>query len=222
MSHSCCSPDTRDAARRRTLWAVLGINAVMFVVELSAGLYAGSVALQADSLDMLGDTLVYGFSLAVVTGTGLARARAAQLKGAVMLLFAVLVLGQIVYKVMGGGLPDATVITVTGVAALLANALCVVLLFRHRSDDVNMRSTWICSRNDIVANVSVIAAAAGVAAFSSLWPDVVVSAGIVALFLWSAVHVLRDAGAEAATHRRTSHLCHNRLCPKNACHCPAT
>jgi Co/Zn/Cd efflux system component len=194
MGHACCSiSEVQTQRRRRVLWVVLGINAVMFLVELTAGLVAGSVALQADSLDMLGDTLVYGFSLAVVAGSLRSRARTAQLKGAIMLLFGLAVLGQMVLEILGGIPPNAVIVSGTGALALVANLVCLALLTRHRTDDINMRSTWICSRNDIVANIGVLVSAVGVVTFASIWPDVIVSLGIVTLFLWSSVDVLRES-----------------------------
>jgi len=224
MAQSCCSPSEAETGRRRrVLWLVLIINATMFVVELAAGLLAGSVALQADSLDMLGDALVYGFSLAVVAGSLQSRARTAQLKGVIMLLFGLGVLVQVVMKILWGLPPHALIVTGTGAAALIANLACVGLLFRHRTDDINMRSTWVCSRNDIVANLGVLGSAAAVAAFASIWPDVLVSLGIVALFLWSAVDVLREAARQVCLSEPTNvvELCRNGICPANACHCVA-
>jgi Co/Zn/Cd efflux system component len=225
MTH-CCPPSDdllKTAQRRRVLWLVLAINATMFLVELGAGLLAGSVALQADSLDMLGDTLVYGFSLAVVGRSLLWRARAAQLKGAIMLLFGLAVLGQVALKVLRGVPPDPTIVSGTGALALAANAACLGLLFRHRADDINMHSTWVCSRNDILANAGVILSGAGIAIFGSIWPDVVVSLAIVALFLRSARNVLAAARLEITPSRRTpaTALCPNGICPAAACHCPA-
>lgn len=196
MGDACCSPgEIHSARRRRVLWAVLIINAVMFVVELTAGLLAESVALQADSLDMLGDTLVYGFSLMVVAGSMQARVRAAQLKGVIMLGFGLAVFVQVVLKVLYGVAPQPLIVSWTAAAALAANLVCLGLLVRHRSDDINMRSTWICSRNDIFANSGVLLSAAAVAVTASIWPDVVVSLAIVVLFLWSAAGVLREAAA---------------------------
>ena len=217
MDH-CCPPSEellRDAQRRRVLWAVLAINATMFLVELGAGLLAGSVALQADSLDMLGDTLVYGFSLFVVGRSVRWRARAAQLKGAIMLLFGLAVLGQVVLKVLYGVPPSPAIVSGTGALALLANLSCLGLLYRFRSDDINMHSTWVCSRNDIFANTGVIVSAGGVALFGSIWPDVLVSLAIVALFLRSASNVLVAAAAET----RAAALCPNGICPAAACQC---
>lgn len=225
MEQCCPAPDDRlgNASRRRVLWLVLAINATMFVVELGFGLLAGSVALQADSLDMLGDALVYGVSLAVVGRSVRWRARAAQLKGAVMLAFGLAVSGQVVLKLLYGLPPHAGIVSATGALALMANLACLGLLYRHRADDVNMHSTWICSRNDILANAGVIVSAGGVALFASMWPDVVVSIAIVALFLRSAVTVLTAATAAVATGERRNEepLCRNGLCPATACRCPA-
>jgi Co/Zn/Cd efflux system component len=222
MGQACCSVSAvHTRQRRRVLWLVLGINAAMFAVELLAGILAGSVALQADSLDMLGDALVYGFSLAVVAGPLHSRARAAQLKGAIMLLFGLGVFAQVVIKILGGAPPDTQLVSGTAVLALAANLVCLIVLFRHRADDINMRSTWVCSRNDIAANLGVLASAAGGAVFASIWPDVAVSLGIVALFLWSAVNVLRESQQQLRTAfgPATTGLCHNGLCPAGACRC---
>lgn len=216
--------DLRHAARRRVLWIVLAINAAMFVVELGAGLLAGSVALQADSLDMLGDALVYGVSLAVVGGPGHRLARAAQLKGVVMLAFGLAVVAQVVFKVLKGVPPDPTIVSATGALALGANVVCLVLLSRRREDDINMHSTWVCSRNDIVANLGVMVSAAGVAVFGSIWPDVVVSLAIVALFLRSASGVLAAATAQLHAPRapEAGLRCAAGCCPADACRCAAT
>ncbi len=205
------------------LWLVLAINGMMFLVELGAGLLARSVALQADSLDMLGDALVYGVSLAVVGRSAQWRGRAAQLKGAVMLAFGVAVLGQVVLKVLRGVPPDATIVTSTGALALVANLACLGLLYRHRSDDINMHSTWVCSRNDILANAGVILSAGGVAVFGSIWPDVLVSLAIVALFLRSATKVLAAAAGDLRASQEIPPvaLCRNGICPATACHCAA-
>lgn len=195
---SCCSSDAvENAERRRVLWIVLAINASMFVAELVAGYLAGSVALQADSLDMLGDTLVYGFSLAVVSRGPVWKGRAAILKAGIMFGFAGVVLAQVVWKLVARTVPDAEIVGAMGLVALLANLVCLALLYRHRGDDINMRSTWICSRNDIVANVSVMLSAVAVALTASILPDVIVSLGIVALFVRSASGVVAEARAES-------------------------
>jgi cation diffusion facilitator family transporter len=198
---NCCQGKAGEleqlkAGQSRTLWIVLIINAAMFVIELTAGLFAGSVALQADSLDMLGDALVYGFSLYVIAKSIRWRAASAILKGAVMAVFGLGVLGQTTYKLMYGGVPEAQLIGVFGAIALVANLFCLYLLTRHRKDDVNMRSTWLCSRNDIIANVSVLIAAVLVAVSGTLWPDIIVGLIITALFLKTAFTVLSEARSE--------------------------
>jgi len=195
---ACCESkaDELSALRgkhRNVLVIVLVINAVLFVVEAGAGLLANSTALLADSLDMLGDSLVYGFSLYVLWRSSVWKAKAALLKGAIMAVFGVGVLLEVIYKTMSGIVPSAEAMGIIGTLVLLGNGICFLLLFRHRSDDLNMRSTWLCSRNDIIANLSVLVAAIGVKAFSSSWPDILVGVAIAALFLKSAVTVLRES-----------------------------
>ena len=184
---------------RNVLTVVLIINAVLFVVEVIAGLLAHSTALLADSLDMLGDSLVYGFSLYVLWRSAEWKAIAALVKGVVMALFGVGVLAEAVTKMLAGSVPSAATMGIIGLLVLIGNAFCFFLLYRHRSDDINMRSTWLCSRNDIIANVSVLAAAAGVAATGSLWPDLFVGCAIALLFLQTAWTVLNESVREYRT-----------------------
>ena len=198
---ACCEQKAEEiktlhGEHRKVLIVVLVINAVLFVVEAGAGLLAHSTALLADSLDMLGDSLVYGFSLYVLWRTAEWRATAAVLKGIVMATFGVGVLAEAVYKVTAAVVPVAETMGIIGLLVLLGNVLCFLLLFRHRSDDLNMRSTWLCSRNDIIANLSVLLAAAGVRIFDSGWPDILVGAAIAGLFLRSASTVLQESFAE--------------------------
>jgi len=197
----CCQDKASEleqlrAGQSRTLWIVLIINAAMFVVELTTGYFAGSVALQADSLDMLGDALVYGFSLYVIAKSIRWRAASAILKGGVMSAFGLGVLGQTVYKLIYDGVPEAQLIGTVGALALAANLVCLYLLTRHRADDVNMRSTWLCSRNDIIANVGVLIAAALVAVSGTMWPDIIVALIITTLFLKTAFTIVSEARAE--------------------------
>ena len=208
-----CEVEALQKEQSRILWAVLGINGGMFALELTLGFLAGSVALLADSLDMLGDTLVYGFSLFVIAKSVRWRARAALLKGGIMAGFGLLVLGQAVYRLAVPSVPESLLMGGVGLLALCANATCLYLLTRHRNDDINMRSTWLCSRNDIVANTGVIIAAALVFVTHTPWPDLIVSFVIMAVFLQSAVHVLRQAWTEL---RRT---CQAGTCPVAACTC---
>ena len=200
MSSCCndkaCELDALRGKQTATLKAVLVINAVMFGVELTAGLAAGSVSLLADSLDMLGDALVYGVSIYAVTRGARERALSALLKGSVMALFGLLVVTQAVYRSFYPQPPELHLMGAIGSLALVANVVCLALLWRHRADDINMSSVWLCSRNDIVANVSVLLAAAAVWWLDSPWPDVVVGTGLAVLFLNSAVYVLREARSE--------------------------
>ena len=198
---SCCSDKIGaiDALRRRqrtTLRLVLVMNAAMFLVEFIAGVLAGSVALLADSLDMLGDALVYVFSLYVVSRDEIWKARAAVAKAFVMGLFGLFVLGQVVYKLVWPQLPASEAMVAVGALALAVNAVCFALLWSHRGEDINMRSVWICSRNDLIANVSVLVAGFAVWVSASHWPDIVVGMLICAVFLRSAYSVYRDARAE--------------------------
>ena len=215
MGGCCSGPDCSalDASRRRVLWTVLVINLVMFVGEFATGLLVGSMALQADSLDALGDVLVYGFSLAVVGGPLLWKSYAGLLKGVIMLVFGGVVLVQLGLKLAGALPPSPPVVSVTAVLALAANLVCLALLTRHRNDDVNMRSTWICSRNDIVVNTSVIASAGLVALTHRAWPDLLVSAGIVALFLSSARGVIRDSRAGIRAERASERTSERTIPP---------
>jgi cation diffusion facilitator family transporter len=192
----CCEVAEVPREQRRVLLVVFWINAVMFLAEFGAGLLAASTALLADSVDMLGDAIVYGFSLYVVSRGLVWKARASLLKGIVMAGFAVGVLAEALIKLARGGVPTAEVIGGVGVVALAANLGCLALLWRHRSDDINMRSAWLCSLNDVVGNVGVLAAAAGVSFTGSGWPDVAVGLAIAAMFGASAVRVLVDARRE--------------------------
>jgi Co/Zn/Cd efflux system component len=165
-------------------------------VEAAAGWLANSTALLADSLDMLGDSLVYGFSLYVLWRSAAWKAKAALLKGVIMAVFGAGVLLEIIYKTISGIVPSAETMGIIGALVLLGNGICFLLLFSHRSDDLNMRSTWLCSRNDIIANFSVLVAALGVRVFGASWPDILVGAAIAALFLRSAFTVLRESYLE--------------------------
>lgn len=191
-----CEIEALQDRQSSILKIVLAINAVMFLIELTAGLLAGSVSLIADSLDMLGDALVYGFSIYVVARGARMKAKAAFLKGGIMAAFGLFVFGQAVYKMVFPQVPVFEAIGAIGLLALAANSLCLLLLWRHRADDINMSSVWLCSRNDIIANASVLCAAVGVWLTTSGWPDILVGLGLAALFLRSALFVLRGAQTE--------------------------
>ncbi len=234
---NCCHDKTDGLEglreqQSKTLWIVLGINGVMFCLELLVGLLAGSVALQADSLDMLSDTLVYGFSLYAIAKSDRWRAGAALLKGSVMAIFGIGVLFQSVYKFLAGGIPESHFMFLMSALALIANAGCLLLLSRHKADDINMRSTWVCSRNDIIANLSVFLAAALVAITQSKLPDVVVGLLITTIFLKSAISILKDAYRELRQPTEypsesssipklvlTPEFCAAGICPANTCLC---
>ncbi len=203
MSDCCndkgCELEALRGRQGSVLKIVLVINAVMFLIEGTAGLLAHSIALLADSLDMLGDALVYGFSLYVLSRGGRWQAVSALFKGGIMAAFGVFVLGSALYKIFFPVLPVAEAIGIVGIAALGANSVCLALLWRHRSDDINMSSVWLCSRNDIIANTSVLLAGAGVWLLDSGWPDIIIGLCIAALFLRSAAHVISRAVRQLKT-----------------------
>lgn len=185
--------DQQNGARRRTLWIVLGINAVMFVAELAAGLLAESQALIADSADNLGDTLVYAMSLFVVAKSIQWRAGAAFVKGLIQLAFGIAIVASIVNSLLGESEPIGLVMMGVAAGALVGNLVCFVLLMKHRSEDVNMRSVWLCSRNDVIGNIGVIISGGLVILFNSPWPDLLVASFVAIVFLHTSYSVLRDA-----------------------------
>ncbi|MDX1570419.1 MAG: cation diffusion facilitator family transporter [Xanthomonadales bacterium] len=197
MSACGCDASANELAankrRRRTLRWVLAINGVMFVGVLGAGIWADSRALIADSADNLGDALTYALSLLVIGQSLRWRAGAALVKGGIQLLFGVLVVMSIIRGLLGAPDPIGAAIIATASVALVANLVCFVLLLKHRDEDVNMRSVWLCSRNDVLANAGVIVAGGLVAWFGSPWPDLVVASLIAAIFLQTAYGVIRDA-----------------------------
>jgi len=190
---SCCEVRPVPARQRGVLLAALWINAVMFLIESTSGLMASSTALLADSVDMLGDAIVYGFSLYAVGRGVIWQSRAAFLKGSIMAAFGVGILAQVALKLTRGLTPGVETMSIVGLVALGANLVCLRLLWRHREDDVNMRSAWICSRNDVIGNASVLVAAAAVWLSGSPWPDIVVGLLVAGVFCRSAVGVLADA-----------------------------
>ncbi len=202
----CCEAKARELAavrlrQGRVLVTVLVVNASMFCVEFGAGVLSGSTALLADSLDMLGDSLVYGLSLFVLHRSLAWRARAALAKGGIMAAFGIGVLLEAAFRLRTGVPPMVPAMAVIGTLALVANAYCFSLLWRHRADDINLRSTWLCSRNDLMANGAVLVAAVLVAWSGSLWPDLIVGAGIAGLFLRTASSVFRESLTELARLR---------------------
>jgi len=204
MADCCCTPPPLDldphrgnaAAYSRILWGVLAINAVMFLVEIGAGLAAGSASLQADALDFLGDAANYVISLVVVGMALRYRASAALAKGATMGLFGLWVIGTVIWHSVHGTLPSAFTMGAVGFAALAANAASFGLLWAYRGGDANMRSAWICTRNDVLGNLAVLLAALGVFGTGTGWPDVFVATIMGALALHGAWHVVRQARRE--------------------------
>ena len=200
MSAHCCNtePPASDIARR-LLWVALAINGGMFVTEIVAGAIAGSVSLQADALDFLGDSFNYAISLAVI-GFGLTwRARAALFKGLTMAGLGLWVLGAAAWHVVVGRVPEPFVMGVVGSLALVANAGVALLLFRFRGSEANLRSAWICSRNDVLGNLAVLLAALGVFGTGSYWPDITVAIVMAALALQGSAIVIRQSLTELRT-----------------------
>jgi len=189
---ACAIEALRDR-QSSTLKTVLATNVVMFAVELAAGVVSGSTALLSDSLDNLGDALTYGLSLYAVSKGARSKTRVALFKGLLILTAGVVVLGQVIYRIVMPTVPIFELMGAISVVALVANGVCLALLWKHRQEDINMSSVWECSRNDIAANISVFIAATGVWITGSGWPDVAVGLGLASLFLVSAVRVLRRA-----------------------------
>jgi len=210
----CCGSDAKfDGVSRdykRRLWIVIAINAVMFIVEMTAGLAANSQALKADALDFLGDALTYGISLAVIGASLQVRATAALAKGASLLMMGLWVAGSTLYQVFVLDTPQALVMGWVGGAALAANVMSVLLLARYKDGDANVRSVWLCSRNDAIGNVAVMIAALGVWGTATAWPDLAVAALMSSLFLTSAWQILRQALAEYRTAAATKDRVHPR------------
>ena len=196
----CCGHDAKfdglsDDYKRR-LWIVIALNATMFVVEMTAGHLAKSQALQADALDFLGDALTYGISLAVIGASVQARTNAALAKGFSLLLMGLWVFGSTIYRVFYVGVPEAEIMGVIGFLALLTNSASVLLLVRYKDGDANVRSVWLCSRNDAIGNVAVMFAALGVWGTAAGWPDLMVATVMAGLFLSSSFQIVRQALAE--------------------------
>lgn len=203
MADCCCTPPPLNLdphrgneSYRRVLWSVLLINAAMFAVEIGAGVAAGSASLQADALDFFGDAANYGISLMVVGMALRYRATAALAKGASMGVFALWVIGTAIWHAWHGTLPSAFTMGAVGFAALLANAASFSLLWAYRTGDANMRSAWICTRNDVLGNLAVLLAALGVFGTGTGWPDVIVAAIMACLAIQGAAAVIRQAHGE--------------------------
>jgi Co/Zn/Cd efflux system component len=207
MSASCAGPgcasgDATSPRYRRILWVALVVNALMFGVELIGGVSSGSSSLQADALDFLGDAANYGISLFVLSAALVVRAKASIIKGATMAVFGVWVVGHALYQATTGRIPEPLVMGVVGLLALVSNVLVAFLLYRYRTGDSNMRSVWICSRNDALGNIAVVAAATGVFTTQHGWPDIIVALIMGLLAVSGAWQILRHARQDLATGQR--------------------
>ena len=204
MADQCCAGKSgatalNDPMWRRILWIALLINGAMFLVEIVAGVAADSRALQADALDFLGDSANYAISL-TVAGMAIAwRARAAMLKAATMLAFGLWILGSTIWGFIDSSAPHAETMGMIGVVALAANVAVALMLYRYRTGDANMRSVWICSRNDAIGNLAVMAAALGVFGTGQGWPDLLVAAIMAGLAIWGSIDVVRHARGDLAS-----------------------
>jgi len=188
--------DLADPRFGRILWFALVANVTMFIVETVASVLSGSVSLLADALDFFGDSVNYGITLFVLSLSMRARSRAALFKGATMGVFGIGVIGNAAYKAIAGTVPDALVMGSVGMLALAVNAGVAGMLFRYRFGDSNMRSIWLCSRNDALGNIAVMLAASGVFVTATVWPDILVAAVIAGLNISAARHVFRQATGE--------------------------
>lgn len=203
MADDCCASKgheleklARQADQRRVLVIVLVINAAMFVLEFGAGMIAGSTALMADATDMLGDALVYGVSLYALARSDRWKAGAAMFKGVFILLLGVGIVINVITKIQSGIPPSSILMLAFGGLALVANLVCLRLLWRFRGQDVNMASTFECSRNDVISNVGVLIAACAVALLHSPWPDILIGSAMAVLFLRSSLRVIADAAPQ--------------------------
>lgn len=208
MGADCCGQgaifEGLSADYKRRLWLVIVINATMFLVEMGAGALSGSQALQADALDFLGDAATYGISLAVIGTSIQIRARAATLKAVSLTTMALWVLGSTAYHVLVLGIPRAEIMGAIGLLALAANLVSVLILMRFKDGDANVRSVWLCSRNDAIGNVAVMVAALAVWGTATKWPDLLVAAIMASLFMTSSIQILRQSFREMRDGRVVS------------------
>jgi Co/Zn/Cd efflux system component len=204
MGANCCGTSVKfdglSADYKRRLWLVIAINAGMFVIEMGAGALAGSNALRADALDFLGDSITYGISLAVIGASVRTRAWAAIGKAASLSGMSLWVLAMTAYHVLVAGVPRAEVMGAVGVMALAINVTSVLLLLRYKDGDANVRSVWLCSRNDAIGNVAVMVAALAVWGSGTKWPDLVVAALMAGLFFYSSLRILQQSISEMRGH----------------------
>ncbi len=199
--NACCGDDDEDftgatADYRRRLLIVIGLNTTMFLAEMVAGQLSGSKALQADALDFASDAATYSLTLAVIGSAARTRALAALVKGASLFAMAVWILLSTLYHVVVHSVPQAEVMGLVGLCALIVNVTSVALLMRYRDGDANVRSVWLCSRNDAIGNIAVMAAALGVWASHTAWPDLAVAAVMAGLFLNSSLQIIARSRRE--------------------------
>lgn len=215
MADDCCASacgstiTLNDPRWRRVLWIALGVNLSMFFAEFMAGSSAGSRALQADALDFLGDAANYAISLLVAGMAIGGRSRAALLKGVSLLAVSLWVLGTAAYAAFTGASPEPQTMGIVGTLALAANAGVAMLLYRYRTGDANMRSVWICSRNDAIGNVAVIIAALGVFGTGTAWPDLIVAGILGGLGFSGAIQIISHASKELRDEKRNKALVRN-------------
>lgn len=206
MSDCGCKVEAENAAQRKVLRYLLAVNAVMFAVEVTIGTLANSTALIADSLDMLADAAVYAISLHTVGKSALRKARAASLSGILQITLASLVLVDVIRKFIFGSAPESTLMMGIGLLALIANMFCLWLISKHRHGEVHMRASWIFSKNDVIANVSVIIAGLLVNVFSSRFPDLFIGLGIAVLVLRGGIEIIREAREERVKYQKSARI----------------
>ena len=195
-SHADDSKNANSPRYRKILWIALVVNLAMFAVEIGAGFKSGSTSLLADAIDFFGDAANYGVSLAVLSAGVVLRARAAMLKGICMMTFGIFVMARAAWMYNLGGTPEALTMGGIGLLALIANVLVAAMLYAYREGDANMRSVWLCSRNDAIGNIAVMLAALGVLGTGSAWPDLLVACGMALLALSGGISVIRQARNE--------------------------
>ncbi|MCV6637576.1 cation transporter [Candidatus Albibeggiatoa sp. nov. NOAA] len=193
MSGSCCDIEVKTQAEKKLLITLLSINATMFVLELTVGIISESTALIADSLDMFGDAMVYAVGLYAVGKSLETKAKAAYLNGILQIILGTSVLLDVMRRLVFGSEPDSLLMVVLGVVALTANLICFALLMKHRQGEIHLRSTWICTRNDVIANVGVLIAAGLVAVYHSPLPDLIIAFLIAGVVLYGGIQILREA-----------------------------
>ncbi|GGO70116.1 cation diffusion facilitator family transporter [Bowmanella pacifica] len=204
----CCAPNAEDLQQRKLLWVVLTLNALMFVVEFVAGWLAHSSGLMADSLDMLADAMVYGASLYAVGRAISTKANVAMLSGSLQLFLGGLVLLDVIKNIWLGVTPDIQTMYAVALMALVVNVLCFALLYQHRHGDINLRASWVCSRNDMLANLGVLLSAALVSWLGAAWPDWVIGSVIALIIIFSAWRIIRDARQVATDNKPSTNCCY--------------